>query len=95
MENNVIRKAFRFTGWVQGVGFRWRAKNAAEHFGVTGWVRNEYDGSVRMELQGAEEQIDGVILAVSAGRYVQIEDMRVRTVPAVEHERGFTVRDDG
>ncbi|MBR6351839.1 MAG: acylphosphatase, partial [Firmicutes bacterium] len=43
---NIIRRHIVFYGWVQGVGFRWRARNAAQAVGVTGWVRNEYDGSV-------------------------------------------------
>ena len=57
----MIRKRIVFSGWVQGVGFRYRARHAAEHLGATGWVRNEYDGSVTMEIQGTQEQIDGVI----------------------------------
>lgn len=50
--NEVIRKRIRFFGSVQGVGFRYRAKHAAASVGATGWVRNEYDGSVSMEIQG-------------------------------------------
>ena len=46
-----------FNGWVQGVGFRYRARHAANLYGVTGWVRNDPDGSVTMEIQGTEEQI--------------------------------------
>lgn len=94
MENNVIRKAFLFTGRVQGVGFRWRAVSAAGALGATGWVRNNYDDSVSMELQGTEDQIDGVILAIERGTWVQIENMRVKTIPTVENERGFTVKED-
>ena len=66
----MIRKRIVFSGWVQGVGFRYRARHAAELLGATGWVRNEYDGSVTMEIQGTEEQIDGVIQAIERGRYV-------------------------
>ena len=85
----MIRKRIVFSGWVQGVGFRYRARHAADLFGATGWVRNEYDGSVTMETQGTEEQIDGVILAIKRGRYVKIENMDVRTIPVVPHEQGF------
>ena len=48
----MIRKNFRFYGRVQGVGFRHTALNAASRLGLTGWVRNERDGSVSMEAQG-------------------------------------------
>ena len=51
----MIRKHIRFWGRVQGVGFRYRAYHAANAVGATGWVRNEYDGSVTMEIQGTEE----------------------------------------
>lgn len=85
----MIRKRIVFSGWVQGVGFRYRARHAADLLGATGWVRNEYDGSVTMEIQGTEEQIDGVILAIERGRYVKIENMDVRTIPVVPHEQGF------
>ena len=51
------RKHIIFSGCVQGVGFRWRARKAAEMYGVTGWVRNDWNGTVTMEVQGTEEQI--------------------------------------
>ena len=60
MAVEIIRKRFSFSGTVQGVGFRWRARHAAESYGATGWVRNERDGSVTMELQGSEETIERV-----------------------------------
>ena len=57
MNTNIIRKHFFFKGRVQGVGFRYRAQNAASLYSVTGWVKNLYDGSVEMEAQGTEEDI--------------------------------------
>ena len=93
-EEKIIRRRLRFTGFVQGVGFRWRAKAAAEALGATGWVRNDFDGAVTMELQGNEAQIDGVILAVERGTYVQIENMYAKTLPPVKGERGFRIADD-
>lgn len=39
----MIRRHIVFTGSVLGVGFRYRARHAAELYGCTGWVRNEYD----------------------------------------------------
>ena len=85
----VIRKRIVFYGWVQGVGFRYRARHAADLYGCTGWVKNEYDGSVTMEIQGLEEQIDQVILAIERGTYVRIENMDVRAMPIDPDERGF------
>ena len=85
----MLRQHIVFKGWVQGVGFRYRARHAADLYGVTGWVRNEPDGSVSMEVQGTQEQIDNVIIAVEKGTYVSIEHMDVKTIPLIESERGF------
>ena len=85
----MIRRRIVFRGWVQGVGFRWRARHAAQRFGCTGWVRNESDGTVTMEIQGRDAWIQAVILAVKAGKYVSVERMDVQTIPVDEEERSF------
>lgn len=84
----MIRKAITFTGTVQGVGFRWRARHAANLYGCTGWCRNEWDGTVTMEIQGEEDRIDRVLLALQQGRFIEIERMNVQTIPLKE-ERAF------
>lgn len=94
MSGAIVRKSVVVTGWVQGVGFRWRAKTAAGALGVTGWVRNDFNGAVSMELQGTEEQIDALLAAVERGAYVNIESLRVKNLPTVENETGFSVLDD-
>lgn len=85
----MIRRRVIFTGTVQGVGFRWRARQAANLFGCTGWCRNEWDGSVTMEIQGEEERIDQVIQAIQRGRFIDIERMDARNIP-LKNERSFT-----
>ena len=93
----MIRKRFVFNGRVQGVGFRYLTRRAADLIGVTGWVRNEADGSVTLEIQGTEEQVDGVMLAlkhmiIKRGRYVRIESIDEEEVPIVADETGFKTR---
>ena len=88
----MIRKHIIFRGWVQGVGFRWRARQAADHYGCTGWVRNEWDGTVSMEIQGTEEAIDKVIMSIEFVRYVQIENMDVMILPVDPEEYCFRTR---
>ena len=51
------RLSMHFVGEVQGVGFRWTARRVAQELGLTGWVRNEPDGSVSMELQGPSNRL--------------------------------------
>ena len=52
-----VRKHGIFHGRVQGVGFRYTAKYLARSMNLTGWVKNEYDGTVVLEVQGRETLI--------------------------------------
>ena len=47
----------RVTGRVQGVGFRYSAMRMAQSYAVTGFVRNEADGSVYIEAEGEEPNL--------------------------------------
>ena len=88
-----VRRQYTFYGEVQGVGFRYRARHAAELYGCSGWVRNELNGSVTMEIQGDTDAIERVLLSIAQGTYIRIEDWSCRDLPPVEGERGFhTVR---
>ena len=84
-----IRKHLVFYGSVQGVGFRYRAIYAAQRFGCTGWVRNEWDGSVVMEIQGEEKDIDHVIISIEAGKYIWINNLTAVSIPVEDNEIGF------
>ena len=86
-----IRKYLTFTGRVQGVGFRYTAEYLAQSIGLTGWVRNEWDGSVAMEVQGTEEQIDLLIKKLRSGRFIRIDHVAELELP-VKIETGFHVR---
>ncbi len=88
----MVRKHFRFTGRVQGVGFRYRAKYAANGMCITGWVKNEWDGSVEMEVQGTEEAIDRMLIMINSGDYIVIDNVESQDIPLLENESGFHVR---
>ena len=85
-EKRPVRKRYTFTGSVQGVGFRWRARQAASMYDCTGWVRNEWDGSVTMEIQGKEPDIDQVLTAIREGRFIWIEGIREEIIPEESSE---------
>ncbi|MBR1764280.1 MAG: acylphosphatase [Ruminococcus sp.] len=87
-----IRRHIVFYGSVQGVGFRYRAYYAARANGVSGWIRNRFDGAVEAELEGEERSIDEVIMAVERGTFISIERMEARTVP-LHGDYGFEIRD--
>jgi acylphosphatase len=52
------RRSYRITGLVQGVGFRWWARDAATGLGLRGRVRNAGDGTVRLEAEGSPDALD-------------------------------------
>ena len=51
----------RVTGRVQGVSFRWYAQEQARRSGVSGWVRNEPDGSVLLHAEGEDDAVDALV----------------------------------
>lgn len=88
----MIRKHFKITGHVQGVGFRYRASYAANGLGITGWVKNEWDGSVEMEAQGEIEMIHKMLALINESPYISIDNMVSKEIPLEEHENGFHIR---
>ena len=94
MQEKLIRRHLIFSGVVQGVGFRWRARQAANAAGCTGWVRNDYAGTVSMELQGTQAQLDHVLQTLERAPWIRIEGINSRTIPVEPDERGFVTRDD-
>ena len=81
-----------FKGHVQGVGFRYRANYAAQGLGITGFVQNEWDGSVLMEAQGSEEAINRLLTMINQGSYISIDWIDSTDIPVIEDERSFYVR---
>ena len=59
MQHNNSQASYHyvFSGRVQGVGFRATCRQRAVALGLTGWVRNRFDGKVEALLQGPEEII--------------------------------------
>lgn len=87
-----IRQQIRFTGRVQGVGFRYTAQYTASAFGLTGWVYNDYDGSVLMEIQGKEASIKKMIERLDSDRFIRIDNIEKKIIPLEEHEVSFYIR---
>jgi acylphosphatase len=56
-----LHKNIRISGRVQGVGFRYSARNMAGFFGVRGFVRNLPDGDVYIEAEGKPLQLEEFI----------------------------------
>lgn len=86
-----VRRKYIFHGRVQGVGFRYTAKYLASSLGLTGWVKNEWDGTVSMEVQGRESMIEKLLVGLNRGSYIQIDWLDSEEIP-LETESSFRVR---
>lgn len=66
------------TGMVQGVGYRYFAYRHAINLGITGWVRNEPDGTVRLFVEGDRSVVEALIAELKAGpRSSSVSDVAV------------------
>lgn len=81
----------RFYGRVQGVGFRYTAYHIAQGLNLTGWVENEFDGTVLCEVQGECAAIDEFLGKLHGARYIRIDDMKIKETALIDSERGFEI----
>ncbi len=86
-----LRYDITFTGRVQGVNFRWITCQAAGKYEVSGWVRNEPDGSVRCLVEGDAHELDRFVQTVQAAMTGFIRDTRIRESAAVGDQEGFRI----
>ncbi|HEX4903450.1 MAG TPA: acylphosphatase [Acidimicrobiales bacterium] len=87
---DVVRRAATVTGRVQGVSFRWYTEQRATALGLTGWVRNHHDGSVRLEAQGPEAAVAELVAWLHQGPpHARVDDVRVQPAGTRPGEAGF------
>ncbi len=87
------RLVWRVGGRVQGVGFRFTAQALAASFDVAGFVRNEWDGSVYMEIEGLRQEVENYVAEIyrsRLGRYIQQDDRSWQAATGSFH--GFEIR---
>lgn len=76
-------------GHVQGVGFRYSVRQLAIEHGLNGWVKNNLDGTVEMEVEGEEKPLTVFIEKLKTGRFnrfCRIDDLSVKVM---DNEKGF------
>ena len=81
-----------FTGRVQGVFFRATAQEIAGRYDVTGWVRNERDGSVRCVVEGDAAELDRFVNAMELTKRANIDNTNITRVDATGEFDDFSVR---
>ena len=77
-------RRFVVRGRVQGVGFRWFVEREAHVLAVSGWVRNNADGSVEVLAQGTRDQLLGLRSRLRQGpRAARVDDVEESEVGPV------------
>lgn len=86
-----IAKHIIFTGRVQGVGFRFTAYSIARRFGIAGFVKNLYDGSVEMLAQGEPQDVEDCIRDIQDTFGGSIKDTKIEEIPCRENLTDFRI----
>ena len=86
-----IRKEFHFEGNVQNIGFRFEVQSHSKPLGITGYAKNNDDGSVTAELQGTEKSINKVINDLHNIDRIQIDSMTEKEIPLDYYENDFYI----
>lgn len=81
------------TGRVQGVGFRYFAKDNADMYNVTGWVRNCANGSVEIEAQAQEEILQKFCDELRKGPFMgSVSDLQTQEIEPATGDNSFQIR---
>lgn len=90
-----MRSKLYISGYVQGVGYRQFVKSNAIRLGLTGWVKNESDGSVRAEVEGDRGKIERLIELCRKGVFpAEVKAVDVTWIDAGEVYDKFEIRHD-
>ena len=90
-DQSVVRYRVRFSGEVQGVGFRVTAISQGRGLAVHGTVRNEGDGSVMLDIEGARRDCQELIARIEAHAPGIISDKTVDECESLGRTSGFRI----
>ncbi len=79
------------SGLVQGVFFRAQAKEQADALGITGWVRNNNDGSVEIHGEGSDDMLNKLTEWCRTGPEKAVVKNVTVTVPLEQHSPAFEI----
>ena len=80
------------SGDVHGVGYRAFAQRAAKDLGLSGWVRNLYDGRVQVEVEGPRAKVEELLARLRRGpSLATVTDVSVTWKTPTGSAQGFTI----
>ncbi|MDF1544329.1 MAG: acylphosphatase [bacterium] len=88
-----VRAELRISGLVQGVGFRYFCHYTARNLSLTGWVKNEADGTVRSVVEGERSAVEALIADVKIGcRSSRVSDVAIQWAEFAGEFNDFEIR---
>ncbi len=86
------RVHLRIHGRVQGVFFRASTMDKAKELGLTGWVRNNPDGSVEVIAEGSRERVETLVAWSHEGpRHAVVNRVEIEWEPYADEYKEFTI----
>lgn len=86
------RKIFRYRGDVQGVGFRVTAIQLSRGLEIAGFVKNEPDGDVTMDVQGPADSVKELARRVAETMKFRINETLIDCRQPMPDRTGFKIR---
>lgn len=81
------------SGRVQGVGFRYYVNIQAKQLGVTGFVRNTYDGRLEVLAEGSRSDLESLEQAIQKGpELALVTEVDVQWIPPTYRYAGFYIQ---
>ena len=88
----MVSARMRVTGRVQGVGYRYYAMRQANEFGLKGYVKNQGDGSVEVQVEGEKEIIERFKSFLKQGPgYSSVDQVEITYEPYLAKYDRFSV----
>ncbi|HTR82388.1 MAG TPA: acylphosphatase [Bacteroidota bacterium] len=88
-----VHASITVQGLVQGVGYRWFVNRHCVELGLKGFVKNNYDGTVYLEVEGDRSLVEELLNHLKAGpRSAQVKDVRVEWSAPKYMFLGFSIK---
>ncbi len=92
MSSKQKRAVVMFTGHVQGVGFRMTAVHQSSGLGVHGFVRNEPDGSVTLDVEGPPRDVAELLQRIETAMSEKIDTFTVDDREPIGRTGGLVIK---
>ncbi len=89
----MLRKEIIVVGMVQGVGWRYHCLRVAQRFDITGYVKNEPDGTVKIVVEGRDDEVEEFIKYLQSSNYPgHVKSWKINNFAYTGEFKNFRVR---